>query len=444
MQILEGGDFRALIEQSANSAGGGVGRGECCNAWNVITNRRATNRFFVVERFAAERRVDDQVDLAGFDEVNDVGPALVYFEDGFCWNPCSFECRGGTAGSEQPEAKLVKLFSERAKVSLVAIVDAEKNRAFARQPLSRSELRFREGQTIGSGNTHHFARRSHLGTQNGVHAAEFVEWKNRRFHGIEFVNGNLGDAAVVHERQIHIGQFLARHQPRGNFRQRNARRFADIGDRARRSRIHFENVNRVALDGILHVHEADNFQREGKSLRIFPDVLKNRRRHTHRGQHARRIAGVHPGFFDVLHDAANDDIFPVGESIDIDFRGFFEKLINQNRPRGAHHRGLCDVLLHRVYVVGDDHGAPAENVAWADKNRHADFGGNARRFFRNQRGAVAGLRYLQFFEQTAKPAPVFGKVNGFGRGPDDRDAIALEFLREIQRRLSAKLDRSEE
>src|SRR5580692_10374373 len=257
MQILEGGDFRALIEQSANSAGGGVGRGECCNAWNVITNRRATNRFFVVERFAAERRVDDQVDLAGFDEVNDVGPALVYFEDGFCWNPCSFECRGGTAGSEQPEAKLVKLFSERAKVSLVAIVDAEKNRAFARQPLSRSELRFREGQTIGSGNTHHLARRPHLGTQNGVHTAEFVEWKNRRFHGIEFVKGNFSDAVVVYQRKIHVSQFLARHQARGDFRQRDARCFADIGNGSRRPRIYFEDVNGFALNGVLHVHETN-------------------------------------------------------------------------------------------------------------------------------------------------------------------------------------------
>ena len=83
MQILKSGNFGALIEQSANAAGGGVGGRKCRDAGNIVANRSAANGFFVVEGLAAQRRVDDQVDLAGFNEVDDVGAAFVYFENGF-------------------------------------------------------------------------------------------------------------------------------------------------------------------------------------------------------------------------------------------------------------------------------------------------------------------------------------------------------------------------
>src|ERR1700684_4533460 len=100
MQILEGGDFRALIQQSANSPGGSVSCGERRDAWDVVANGRAANRLFVVERFAAQGRVDHQIDLAGFDQVNDIRAAFVYFENRFRWNACGFERRGGPARSE--------------------------------------------------------------------------------------------------------------------------------------------------------------------------------------------------------------------------------------------------------------------------------------------------------------------------------------------------------
>ena len=64
-------------------------------------------------------------------------------------------------------------------------------------------------------------------------------------------------------------------------------------------------------------------------------------------------------------------------------------------------------------IVGDDHGAAAEHVAGTHQHREADFAGDARGFFGNERRAVARLRDFQFVEQAAEPAAVFREVDRF-------------------------------
>ncbi len=129
----------------------------------------------------------------------------------------------------------------------------------------------------------------------------------------------------------------------------------------------------------------------------------------------------------------------VGERVDVHFRGFLEELIDQHRPRRAHQRSLRDVFLHGVHVVGDDHGAAAQHVAGAHQHRQADLAGDASGFFGNERGAVARLRNSQFFEQAAEATAIFGEIDRFGSGADDGHAVALQFQREIERRLPAEL-----
>src|SRR5580693_5387291 len=133
MQILKRGDFDALIEKSANATSRSVRRRQRRDARNVIANRGAANGFFVVEGFAAKRRVNDQIDFASFDKVHDIGTPFIYFVDRLRWNAGSFEGRGGAARRQQTETQIVQLFSERAEVTLVAVIHAEKNRALTRQ-----------------------------------------------------------------------------------------------------------------------------------------------------------------------------------------------------------------------------------------------------------------------------------------------------------------------
>ena len=97
------------------------------------------------------------------------------------------------------------------------------------------------------------------------------------------------------------------------------------------------------------------------------------------------------------------------------------------------------VFLHRVDVVGDDHGASTEHIAGANQHRQTDFTRHARGFFGNERRAVPRLWDAQFVQQAAEPAPVFREVDGFRRCADDGDSVALQFQREVQRRLPSKL-----
>ncbi len=148
---------------------------------------------------------------------------------------------------------------------------------------------------------------------------------------------------------------------------------------------------------------------------------------------------MHAGFFNVLHDSADDHVGSVGQRVHIDFRGFLKELIDQHRFRRAHQCGLGDVILHGVHVIGNHHGAATEHIARPDQDRQADFAGHAGRFFRNQRGSVARLRNFQFVEQPAETAAVFRQIDRFGSRANDWYAVAFQFQREIQRSLTAEL-----
>ena len=60
-------------------------------------------------------------------------------------------------------------------------------------------------------------------------------------------------------REAELLQGFSSHDLRGEFRQWFADGFRDERHGARGARVHFENINRLALDRVLHVHQADDF-----------------------------------------------------------------------------------------------------------------------------------------------------------------------------------------
>src|SRR5579863_8874536 len=180
MQILQSRNFDSLFDQRANAARRGVSGGKRCDTRNVVANGGAANRFFIVEGFASERRIDDQVAFAGLNQVNDVGAALIYFEDALGLYAGGVQSRGGAASSGKLKPERRKFFSDRGEMFFVAVVDAEKDRSFAWQALPGGQLRFGESLAIRRRYPHNFTGRAHFRAENSVHAAEFVEWKDRR------------------------------------------------------------------------------------------------------------------------------------------------------------------------------------------------------------------------------------------------------------------------
>ena len=132
------------------------------------------------------------------------------------------------------------------------------------------------------------------------------------------------------------------------------------------------------------------------------------------------------GLFDVLHDAADDDIFAVGEGVDIDFGRRLEEVVDEDGALLRIFDGLFHVAGDGLVVVGDDHGASAEHVGRTNENGIADAIGVGEGFFDAGGSGSGRLWDVEFFEQLAETLAVFGQVDAFGRGSDDGHACGLE------------------
>ena len=66
VQILQRVDFEGMIDQGANAARGGLRGGKRGDAGHSVTHGGAADGFLVVKGFAAQRRIDDQIDAARF------------------------------------------------------------------------------------------------------------------------------------------------------------------------------------------------------------------------------------------------------------------------------------------------------------------------------------------------------------------------------------------
>src|SRR5262249_9768323 len=170
VQVLESSYFSSLLNESPNSACGGMSGCQRGDTRNVVTNRRAPDGLFVIKGFPSERCIDDQIDLAGFDQIHDVGAAFVDLEHRLRFNASRTQRRRGSARSGKLEVERRQFSANRNKVLFVAIVHAEKYRALARQALARGELRFGEREAVGCGDAHHLARGAHFRAEDGVYA----------------------------------------------------------------------------------------------------------------------------------------------------------------------------------------------------------------------------------------------------------------------------------
>ena len=176
----------------------------------------------------------------------------------------------------------------------------------------------------------------------------------------------------------------------------------------------------------LNVHQADNFQRARQLESVVAHAFEQRLRNVDCRQHARRIAGVNSGLFDVLHDSADHHVFAIRERVHVNLNCVFQKMIDQHRSVVRVLDSLFHVANDRLFVVGNHHGAAAEHVRRPHQHGKSDA---ARAFdgLVDRGGHHAGsLRDLQLFEQLVEVLAIFGQVNRFGRGADNFYARFLQ------------------
>ena len=157
-----------------------------------------------------------------------------------------------------------------------------------------------------------------------------------------------------------------------------------------------------------------------------------------------------PGFLDVLHHAADDDVAGrVAQRVDVDLDGVFEEPVDEHRPLGREpaftsERPFGGHRRHRVVeavdVEHDLHGAPAEHVRRPDQHGEAEALGHLARGLGRARDAAGRLRDPEVFAQALEALAVFGEVDRVGAGAEDGNARRFERARQLQRRLPTEGD----
>src|SRR5438067_1793376 len=82
MVFLKRPHVQALASNRAYPVDRGCGARDRSDAGHMMGDRCAADCLFVEEGFAAERRIDDEIDLAALDVVDDMRPAFINFING--------------------------------------------------------------------------------------------------------------------------------------------------------------------------------------------------------------------------------------------------------------------------------------------------------------------------------------------------------------------------
>ena len=316
-------------------------------------------------------------------------------------------------------------------MTLVAVAYRNEHGAFLRQLIAHGELRFRISLGVRARDAHDLARRFHLGAQHHIRAREAAP----RHNG--FLHAEVIHAAIV-GRQVQAFDAAAAHDERGALRQRHTGRLRHERHRAARARVRLDDVNRLALNGVLHVDQAAHAQAQRQAARdvaqLADQTIAERERRNARG----RVARVNAGFLNMLEHAAHVYLLAVAQRIHIAFDGSFEETVQIHRMIRRDTRCLGHEGAQVRRVVGDFHAAAAKHVARANKQREANAVGDAFGFLEARGHAGSGVRNVELVEHGAEAFAIFGQVNRLGARAHNGHARFLQRMRELQRRLAAE------
>ena len=166
-----------------------------------------------------------------------------------------------------------------------------------------------------------------------------------------------------------------------------------------------------------------------------------------RGQDHRGVARVDAGELDVFEQRADDDrafvrvleLPHVGDAIDIDFGGVFQKFVHQHGPLRRSLDGEPHVMSQFAVRINNLHRPAAEHEGRADQDRVAELARGGVRLGFIDRQAVGRLRDIELAQERGEKFAVFGDFDALRRGADDVDAVLLQTQRQIKRGLAAEL-----
>ena len=258
----------------------------------------------------------------------------------------------GQAQFDQPAGR------GRHGVRFVVIADRHKHTAFFRQDRACAHLRLQEGAGKVAIPAHDFAGGPHFWPKDRVDTREAGEGQNRLFHAEPRCFRVSQRERVAQRQHIHrvfrmrvgrtqreVRQRLARHQTRSNRGNGRVRCFCDERHGAGCAGVHLDQVDLLVLDRKLHVHQADDMQRQRQLFGLAADFGDHRVGQRIGRQRTGAIARVHASLFDMLHDARNMGVGAVAQTVHVHLDRAGQVAVQQHRAFARHDHGLRDIAL---------------------------------------------------------------------------------------------------
>jgi len=293
--------------------------------------------FFIVERFAPKRRVVTRSILPVLTRSTIFGRPSFTFEDGFGLDARSKESGSRTARGNKFKAERFEFLANRNEMALIAVVHAEEDGGLSSADAGRGELCFGKCLAVRSRDTMTSPVERISGPRIVSTPRNLLNGKTGDFDGVKIVHGRLPRRHCDERAATSCPSVSSRPMRRAaNFGEWNTVALLNVRHSARGARVHFENVNCVPLNGVLHVHEPDDLKRDWRGASC--------NRESWSSTVGVRLTGGRtqlespewtPASSMCSMMPPNDDIAAVGERVYVDFRGFFQELVYEHRFRGA-------------------------------------------------------------------------------------------------------------
>ena len=274
--------------------------------------------FAVGQRLAPLGGIENQLDPAIFDGIHHVRAAFRGFQDAVGLEPVLREKALGSGGGDHLEAEAGQGADSLEHAFLVLVPDRDEYRALAGEAGAAAELALDEGDLERTVEAQHLAGRFHLGAEDGVDL--LAEAGEREYRLLDAgVGRRPGLEAPGHE--LEAGEVLARHDAGRDLGHRQADDLRHERHGTRGARIDLQHIDVAVLDGVLHVHQAADLQRQRELAGLVVERGDGCGLEIMRGQRAGGIAGMNAGLLDMLHDAGDECVLAVREAIDVDLDG---------------------------------------------------------------------------------------------------------------------------
>ena len=155
------------------------------------------------------------------------------------------------------------------------------------------------------------------------------------------------------------------------------------------------------------------------------------------------IPTVNTRKFYVLKHPTNHSGFSIGNTINIKFYSFLQKLIEQNGLTRCHGKSLIDHIIQFIFIIDNEHSASAKDKGGTKQDRITQTFRFLGCFLGFHRNIVGWLLKPKFIKYSFEFLTVFSGIDAFRRCANHIDARCLQSGSKIQRCLTTILnDRS--